>query len=233
MKAGSLIAGCLVAALVAGSVAAAGLPPLAVDGAWRVVALPKQSFPVTRYAAVEVDGVAAIRIDAEASYGNLVHELAGEGGRHLAWRWRLDQPVAGADLRTKAGDDAALKVCALFDLPLDAVPFWERQTLRMARGVAGEWLPAATLCYVWDPTLAPGTVLRNAHSARLRWVVAQGQGAPLGTWQTERQDLQADFLRAFGDEATTLPPLKAIAIGADADNTGGRSRGFVAGLTLQ
>lgn len=233
MKARPLIAGFLLAVALTASVAAAGLPPLAVDGAWRVVALPKQSFPVTRYSTQDVDGVAAIRIDAEASYGNLVHELSGEGGRHLAWRWRLDQALPGADLRTKAGDDAALKVCALFDLPLDAVPFMERQLLRMARSVAGEWLPAATLCYVWDPALAPGTVLRNAHSGRLRWVVAQGQGAPLGTWQTERQDLQADFVRAFGDEATKMPPLKAIAIGADADNTGGRSRGFVAALTLQ
>jgi hypothetical protein len=214
-----------------GAAVASGLPPLALDGGWRVVGLPNQGFPLTTFTATEVDGVPAIRIDAQGSYGNLVHAV--DAGRFLAWRWRLDQPLAGADLRTKAGDDAALKVCALYDLPLDALPFWERQKMRIARSAAGEWLPSATLCYVWDPALPAGTVLSNAHSPRLRWIVAQGQGAALAQWQDERRDLHADFLRAFGDEASAVPPLRAVGIGADADNTGGRSRGHVAALALQ
>jgi hypothetical protein len=224
------------AALVAaGAAAATGLPPLSLDEGWRIVGLPQQTFPTTRFAITPDDGRPVLHIEAEGSYGNLVHAL-GQGqasARTLSWRWRLDQPVAGADLRSKAGDDAALKVCAMFDLPLAAVPFWERQTLRLARSVAGEWLPAATLCYVWDPALPAGTLLPNAHSPRLRWIVAQGVGTALGRWQAERHDLHADFLRAFGDETDAVPPLKAIAVGADADNTGGRSRGAVAALALQ
>lgn len=193
------------------------------DG-WRPVGLPKQKLPFTRY--TPADG-GAMRIEAEGSYGNLVREAPGPG-RTLAWRWRLDQPVAGADLRQKAGDDAALKVCALFDLPLEALPFWERQKMRLARTLSGEDLPAATLCYVWDPALPAGTRLANAYTPRVRWWVLRGQGEALGTWQEERRDLAADFARAFGDESPTLPPLKALAVGADADNTGGRSLGWVA-----
>jgi hypothetical protein len=229
------VAGLLAAAL-GSSVAAmnVGLPPLTVGGAWQIAGLPQQTLPMTQFTAVEVDGRPAIRIDARASYGNLVLRIdERDAPRWLSWRWRLDQPLTGADLRSKAGDDAALKVCALFDGPLDALPFWERQKMRMARSVAGEWLPTATLCYVWDPALPAGTVLPNAHSPRLRWVVAQGRGAALGQWQDERHDLHADFLRAFGDEFSSVPPLKAVGIGADADNSGGSSRGFVAGLAGQ
>lgn len=202
-------------------------PAAAWDG-WRPVGLPKQTLPATQFTRVE-GGV--LRIEAAGSYGNLVRESPG-AGRTLAWRWRLDQALA-ADLRTKAGDDAALKVCALFDLPLAALPFWERQKLRLARVLSGEDLPAAVLCYVWDPALPTGTVLPNAYTPRLRWMVLRGQGDALGQWHEERRELAADFARAFGDEAGTLPPLKALAVGADADNTGGRSGGLLGEPVLQ
>ena len=220
-----------VVALAAATGVLGPLGPLEPGGAWRVAGLPKQSLPMTRFEFSTVDGQPAAHIEAERSYGNLVHAV--EGGRILSWRWRLDTPLTGADLRTKAGDDAALKVCALFDLPLEALGFLERAKMRMARSVSGEWLPAATLCYVWDPTLPIGTLLPNAHSARLRWIVARGEGAALGTWQDETHDLHTDFLRAFGDETRVVPPLKAIALGADADNTGGRSAGWVVAPGLQ
>jgi hypothetical protein len=114
--------------------------------------LPKQTLPRTRFTAVDLDGVRALRIEAQGSYGNLLHELpaGARAGRQLSWRWRVERFAAGTDLRQKAGDDTAAKVCLMFDMPLDRVPFLERQTLRMARAAASEDLPAATLCYVWD-----------------------------------------------------------------------------------
>jgi hypothetical protein len=232
------------------------LAPLAGAGErpnppWAYAGLPDQKPPATRYDIVELDGRRVLRVRADGSYGNLVHPLqppadpapAGSATAApaaatpptpltLSWRWRVEQPVAGADLRTKAGDDAAVKVCALFDLPLEALPFWERQTMRLARSLSGQHLPAATLCYVWDATLPPGTVLRNAHSPRLRWWVLRGPESTPGQWLAERRDLGADLLQAFGDETKTLPPLLAIGVGADADNTGARALSYVDALTL-
>ena len=215
--------------------AQAELAALAGPGAqppapWRVAGLPQQTLPLTRFELVDLDGRRALRIASDGSYGNLVHPV--RSGSVLAWQWRLDRPLAAADLRRQAGDDAALKVCALFDLPLAALPFWERQKMRLARSLSGEPLPAATLCYVWDPALPAGSVLPNAYTPRLRWMVLQGQGSALGQWQAERRDLRADVVRAFGDEARPLPPLLAIAVGADADNTGGQALGHVADLVL-
>jgi hypothetical protein len=203
-------------------------------GAWTPALLPRQTLPRTRFTAVDLDGVRALRIEAQGSYGNLLHELPADArtARQLSWRWRVERFADGTDLRRKAGDDTAAKVCLMFDMPLDQVPFLERQALRMARAAAGERLPAATLCYVWDANLPPQTVLPNAYTRRLRWIVLQGAGGPLARWQVERRDVAADFIAAFGDETRELPPLRAVLVGADADNTGSRSVAHVADLEL-
>lgn len=236
---------------------AAGPSLLAPPGAaaWVSAPLPAQKLPQTRFDLREVDGRPAWRVESPASYGNLVHAVQGPGvqARTIAWRWRLDRAIERADLLTKAGDDAALKVCALFDMPAERVPFVERQLLRVARAASGQALPAATLCYVWVPLASAGAaagaaggalagavpagptgvLLPNAHTRRMRWMVLRGAESPLGAWQLEQRDLRADFLRAFGDETATVPPLVAVLVGADADNTGGHGLGWLQDLTLR
>jgi len=208
-------------------VGAGPLPP----APWHVVGLPHQRKPFTRFTVAELDGVRALRIDADHAYGHLVHPLPHVGAGLLSWRWRVDETIAGADLRRRAGDDAALKVCALFALPDAAVPFLERQLLRLVEAGAGEHLPAATLCYVWDHSDLPdGTLLHNAFTHRIRFIVVHGTPRH---WASEQHDLAADFRRAFGDEAKTVPALEGIAIGADSDNTGSHSVAWLDGLHLQ
>ena len=201
---------------------------------WQLSLLPQQKEPVTRFVWVDVDGRAALRVQADRSYGNLVHALSPDTPvRTLSWRWRVDEPNARADLRTRDGDDAAIKVCVMFDLPLAAVPFAERQLLRFARTRSDDPLPAATVCYVWDRLLPAGTVLDNAYSRRVRWLVLRGPEAPLQRWQAEQRDLQADFLRLFGDETREVPPVIGIGVAGDADNTGARSLAYLAGLLVE
>ncbi|HSM23210.1 MAG TPA: DUF3047 domain-containing protein [Rubrivivax sp.] len=231
----------LVGALIGMAAPGAGavtLPPLVSEtgglgSGWRVVTLPAQKPPVTRYTAERVDGRHALRVEAAASYGNLVYVLPGVAApRSLRWAWRVQQPNAAADLRTKGGDDSAAKVCLSFDLPLDAVPFVERQLLRLARSRTGENLPAATLCWVWAGPEERGALLDNAYSRRVRYIVLRNANDTPGQWQSESRDVAADFLRAFGDESPTVPPLTAVIVAGDADNTGGRSLAHVAELAF-
>lgn len=229
-------------ALIAPVAGAQALPPLATaDGAiaapWRVVGYPAahRQIPPTRFLPGERDGVRGVQVVADRSYGTLALALRDTAPAPLRWRWRLDRPLDlpanGPSLLDKAGDDAALKVCAMFDHPLARVPFIERQVLRLARSAAGEALPAATVCYVWDARHPTGTEGANPHSRRVRFVVQRGQGEPTGRWLNERVDPGADFLRLFADEhpAGEPPPrLTQIVIGADADNTASGSEGWVA-----
>jgi hypothetical protein len=207
----------------------AGAPGAEPTLPWRFAGLPAQTLPRTHYSLVETDGALSLRIEAQASYGNLLHPTRSAPGR-LQWQWRVERFAASTDLRTKAGDDTAVKVCALFDHALERVPFVERQLLRLARSRSREDLPAATLCYVWDTGLAAGTLIDNAYSRRVRYLVLRGGETAPTPWQRESRDLAADFLRAFGDEATEAPRLRAIAVGADTDNTGSQALAFVRGL---
>lgn len=222
-------------ALLPGVAAASALAPLtgtpgAVPSApWVFAGLPGQTLPATRFALERQDGATVLRVETAASYGNLLHPLDGVPAGRLSWRWRVDRPLGAADLRRRDGDDVALKVCALFDMPRSAVPFVERQLLRLAESRTGESLPGATVCYAWDPSWPEGTVVPNAFSRRVRYITL---GTAAGAWQTVQRDLAADFIRAFGDETRTVPKLAAIAVGADADNTQGNSVGFVADLVL-
>jgi len=202
---------------------------------WRVVGVPGGKIPLTTYAIADMDGRKVLRVETIKSYGNLVHDLSAvlaEAGSRLRWRWRLEEPLRGADLRRREGDDSPLKVCALFDMSLDKLGLIERNLLRLARGVSGEKLPSATLCYVWDSALPPGTLLANAYTARVRIIVVNSGEQRLGQWVSHERDLAADFKRAFGGESETLPPLQAVLVGGDADSTGGRSLGWVGDVTL-
>jgi Protein of unknown function (DUF3047) len=202
---------------------------------WRAVGLPRNKAPLAQMDIASIDGVRALRLQTDKSYGTLVHELSGGTAgleATIKWRWRLDQPIANADLRKKEGDDAALKVCVMFDMPLDQVPFGERTVLRLARGLSSELLPAATVCYISDRSLATGTALPNIYSRRVRSIIIDGQDTPLKQWRPHERRVGDDFLKLFGDESKVVPPVVAVVVGADADNTGGSSLGYIADLVF-
>ena len=198
---------------------------------WRVVGWPDQRMPLTRYTAEAVDGRLALRLDARASYGNLVHAVPAQAPpRTVAWAWRIQQPNPSADLRLKAGDDASAKVCLGFDMALDRVPFVERTLLRLARSRSADALPAATLCWVWGRSEPPGIAIDNAYSRRVRYIVLRTAADPSGRWFNETRDVAADFRLAFGDESPDTPALMTVIVAADADNTGASTVAHIADL---
>ncbi|MEO7941562.1 MAG: DUF3047 domain-containing protein, partial [Burkholderiaceae bacterium] len=150
----------------------------------------------------------------------------------LRWRWQLGRGLPSSDLQRKDGDDTPIKVCALFDMALTGMSLGEQTRLRMARAVSGEPLPAATLCYVWDRQLPEGRVQPNVFSPRVRYLVVRQGPAEPGVWHRVERPLAQDFLQAFGDESSVVPPLMALAVGADADNTGGHSLAWVGDIQL-
>lgn len=200
---------------------------------WHVAGLPLQTKPFTRFDIVELEGRCVLRVQADRSYGSLVQRLPpGEDGRYLRWRWRVDIPNEHTDLRRRSGDDTAAELCVMFDLPLQALSLLDRQLVRVARQHSPELLPTAAVCYVWDSRIPPGTVLDNAFTRRIRMIVLRGAGVPPGTWHAEQRDVRADFLQLFADEASEMPPIIGIGIGADADNTQTHTLSYISDLTL-
>jgi hypothetical protein len=214
------------------SAAKTELPP----APWRAVGVPGGKIPLTTFALTELDGLRVMRVEAQKSYGTLVHALphrTPDPAVRLSWRWRLDRSLQGTDLRQRTGDDSPLKVCVSFDLPLDKLGLVERSLLRFARAASDEVLPSATLCYVWDATLPTDTLLPNAYTARVRMLVVNNANQPLGRWVAHTRNVVADFRWAFAGEFDSVPAITAVLVGGDSDNTGGHSIGYVDDVSLK
>ena len=226
---------------LAGRASAEGTMPLPFGPAasqprapWHVTGLPNQTKPYTTFSVVDLDGRKALRIEAESSYGNLAHPLQfTTNPTALAWQWRADELIDAVDLHTRPGDDVAVKVCVMFDMPLEKVPFVERQLLRVARGKTNEPVPSATVCYVWDVHLPIGTALDNAFTRRIRYKVLQSGTAHLHKWMSERRNIAADFTELFGAESSEVPPVIGVLVGADSDNTHSHSLAHVADVVIE
>lgn len=207
----------------------------AVPAPWRITSVPKVALQ-TRYSLAQIDERTAMKAEADASYANVLHPLRADIDAKpvLRFSWRVDRLPSNSDLATKEGDDLAAKVCVLFDLPLDRLSLGDRVRIELARRLFDPQLPSATLCYVWDRTLARGTWLPNAYTDRVRMLVLRSAAAgDQGKWFEERRDLRADFARAFGNEANGgLPPTLAIALATDADNTRSSALAYFGDITL-
>lgn len=198
--------------------------------AWQLSGLPDNKAPRSVFETTTLNGETVLALRTQASYGVLTHAWRGPAPASLSWRWRLEQALSKADIKTKTGDDAALKVCVMLDQPLAEIPFLERSALALARSLSGQNLPSATLCYLWDSRYPAGTSGRNAYSARVRYIVLNGSESTPGQWISQRRRIADDFAQLFGQESAVLPPISAIALGADSDNTQGSSLGFVTEL---
>jgi hypothetical protein len=190
--------------------------------------------PVTTYTDVMESGRNALRLEAQGSYGPLVKVLVPAAPiKQVRWSWRVGQQSNAINLRTKAGDDAAAKVCISFVWPDERVPFVERQLLRIARSRGNQDFPAATLCWVWANAEKPGDMIENPYTRRVRSIVLRGNAQVGGIWLDEQRDVMQDLRQAFGDEwpaGAPDPLVKAIFLAADSDNTASHSTAWITDL---
>lgn len=214
------------------STAAAAVEPLWVgrfDGSagglpagWQVEHL-NAKFPPTEYRQRAWDGVAAVEATAVKSMALLGRKLDVDLEKTpvLCWRWRIDAPLASADLNTKAGDDYAARVYITFAVPPEALGFATRTKLSLARSIWGPSVPDAAINYVWDNKHPVGTLKPNAYTDRAQMLVVESGAGKAGRWVVERRNVRDDFKRAFGD----LPGKpNGLAIASDTDNTGESAR---------
>jgi hypothetical protein len=195
---------------------------------WRVVRIDKKT-PPTRYRVATIDGVTAVEANAVRSMALLARPLSVDLAATpvLCWRWRVDGPVAAANMRSKKGDDYAARIYVAFDIPDAAMTGGTRFKLGIARRLFGADVPDAALNYVWDNRNPVGTALPSAYTDRARLIVAETGAARAGRWVTERADVAADFARAFSGVAGRVTQ---IAVAADTDNTGSSARAAFADL---
>lgn len=200
---------------------------------WQYIALPERyAKPLTSIDIHTLDGKKTLRLRADKSWGTVAHPWA-SAAKTIEFQWRLDKALPQASFKTKGTEDAALKVCASFDMPADRIPVGERALFKFVQFFSREKLPTATLCYVWAHAEELGSIHNSPTTARVRYLVLDTAASPLKTWKLQKRNLSDDFLKAFGAESQIVPAVTAIIVGADADNTQDTSLGYVADIVLQ
>jgi len=217
------------AAIAAFSSAPLGEAP----AAWKFATLPRKQ--PTKFSVVDLGGAHVLKVEANDSYGNLVHDLHVNVTPQavLSWRWRVDKLVDDADLKVRSGDDSPAKLCVFFAFDTANLSLGERTRLSMASSVSGQDVPGETLCYVWDNKLPADTAIVNAFTKRIRMIVLDSGPAKLGQWTSQRRNLVTDYQRMFGDESGgKVPEVVGVAVSADADNTHGHALSYFGDVTL-
>ena len=188
---------------------------------WRFTTLPNKA--PTKFEITQLDGQKVFKVDADKSYGNLVHPTRVQLNEEatLAWRWKIEAFVEGADLRTRSGDDGAAKVCVCFDFPADRLSVGSAPSSHWRKARPANRCPPKRSATSGTPRKTTAANSDNAFTKRIRMdVLESGATDKTGGWLTECRNLLADYKRAFGAEAgDTVPDVVGVAIQADADNT--------------
>lgn len=155
---------------------------------------------VTRYALANKNGRTVLRADSKAAASGLYREVSVELGETpiLNWTWQVGGVVAGADERTRAGDDYAARVYVIFS---GGLIFWRTRAIN----------------YVWSNKQPTGAHWPNAYTGNAHMIAVESGSDRVGEWVEERRDVRADYRRVFGEEPGRVD---AVAIMTDTDNTG-------------
>ena len=200
---------------------------------WQYIALPERyAKQLTAIDIYPLDGKKTLRLRADKSWGTVAHPWAG-AAKTIEFQWRLDKPLPQASFKNKATEDAAIKVCASFDMPADRMPVGERSLFKLVQFFSRDKLPTATLCYVWANAEELGSIVNSPTTARVRYMALDNTSSSLKTWKAHKRNFSDDFLKAFSAESSTVPAVTAIIIGADADNTQDNSLGYVSDIVIQ
>jgi hypothetical protein len=186
----------------------------------------------TEYRLVDNGGTTVLEAFADAAATGFYRRVRVDTRRQplLEWRWRIEDMIAGADLRVGAREDSMARLVVSFHGDPRKLDFEDRAKLRLAKVFAGEPLPYAMLIYVWSNQIPAETALSSPQIDRIRMVVVESGPAHVGQWRSYRRNVLEDYRRAFGED-----PGDIVAVGVltDSDNTQQVARSFYGDITLR
>lgn len=160
----------------------------------------------------------------------VLHAATGEGGtsglrcgcRHdvaatpvLRWQWQVAAVPPGLCVNDSDTDDSPARIALGFDGDHANLSDRDRSFYELVELFTGNRLPYATLMYVWDAQLPVGTVVNNARTPRIRYLVVESGAARAGRWLSYERDVEEDYRRVFGEPAG---PVLSAGVLTDGDD---------------
>lgn len=196
---------------------------------WRHQPFPGKTPTLFEYAREE--GRDAVSVTADSSASMLRRPVRIEPAElgNLAFSWKVPQLIADADIAERDADDSPVRVVLVFEGDRSRFSAKDAMLSELMRALTGEEMPYATLMYAWCRRRAPGTVVVNPRTGRVRTLVVESGAAKLNRWLDYRRNVRADFESAFGE-----PPGALVGIGimTDSDNTRSTARAWYGPLRM-
>ena len=183
------------------------------------------------YTAVRKDGRHAVRAQSDASVSLLRQKvrIAPDKLQSVKFSWNVSALLAKADMAHRHADDSPVRIVFAFEG--DRSQFSAKNALLsdLSHTLTGEPLPYATLMYVWCNTRAPGSVIVNPRTDRIRKIVVESGVRNLNQWRDYERNIRTDFMEAYGEVPGALV---GIAIMTDTDNTKSRATAWYGKVKL-
>lgn len=202
----------------------------ATTSGWEHATLPGKRPAQFRY--VRADGREAVSVTAASAASMLRRKVRVEPDAlgMLRFSWKVPELMARSDLGSRDTADSAVRVILAFEGDRSRLSGRDQLLSELARSLTGEEMPYATLMYVWCNRRAPGSVVRNPRTDRIRKLVLESGPLKLNQWLDYERDIRTDYERVFGE-----PPgaLVGIAIMTDSDNTRSNARAWYGPVSLE
>ena len=200
-----------------------------VPSQWR-----HQSFPgkrISDYRTVLHEGRPAMQAKADSAASMLRQTLYVPAAelRQLNFSWKAPALISQADMAQRDADDSPVRVVLVFEGDRSKFSMKNAMLSELAQAMTGEPMPYATLMYVWCNTRAPGSVIINPRTDRIRKLVLESGEGRLNQWIDYRRDIAADFEAAFGEAPGAL---LGVGIMTDSDNTRSKAQAWYGPVTL-
>ena len=167
--------------------------------------------------------------ESSASMLRQLHHVLPSELRQLSFSWQVPAQIPNADMALPEADDSPVRVVLVFEGDRSKFSMKNAMLSELTHSLTGEPMPYATLMYVWCNTRAPGSVIINPRTDRIRKLVVESGESRLNQWLDYKRDIAADFEQAFGE-----PPgaLLGIGIMTDTDNTRSSAHAWYGPVTL-
>ena len=196
---------------------------------WEPQHLPGKAPSRYRYAYTDARHALLAQADSSASLLRQKRQVPASQLGQVRFSWKVPALIANADMALRDADDSPVRLLLVFDGDRSLFSIKDAMLSELAQTLTGEPMPYATLMYVWCNKRAPGSVIINPRTDRIRKLVLESGPAHLNQWRDYERHIAADFEAAFGE-----PPgaLLGSGIMTDTDNTRSSAQAWYGPVTL-
>ena len=196
---------------------------------WEPQHLPGKAPSRYRYAYTDARHALLAQAESSASLLRQKRQVPASQLGQVRFSWKVPALIANADMALRDADDSPVRLLLVFDGDRSRFSMKDAMLSELAQTLTGEPMPYATLMYVWCNKRAPGSVIINPRTDRIRKLVVESGTAHLNQWRDYERQIAADFEQAFGE-----PPGNLLGIGlmTDTDNTRSHSQAWYGPVTL-